>query len=142
MNHTITIAVIIFVAGLFGGVVNYYRSYTINSGSHRECMTCILIGVGASCLVPLFLSMISSNLIENSRSDDKYFFTFGGLCIIAAIFSNKFINSIGEKVLKEVEQTKEGVNDIKTHNKFKDKLTKTIEEQLKDRLDDRLTKEN
>lgn len=140
MNHTITIAVIIFVAGLFGGVVNYYRSYTINSGSHRECMTCILIGVGASCLVPLFLSMISSNLIENSRSDDKYFFTFGGLCIIAAIFSNKFINSIGEKVLKEVQQTKEDVSDIQKQNKFNDNLAKIIKDQLEDQLDDNLPK--
>lgn len=88
MINTLIIVGIILVAGIFGGVVNYFTIYDKKeSGSNRKCWAAILAGVAASCLVPLFLSMISSDLIVNSRKDDKYYLVFAGLCLIAGIFS-------------------------------------------------------
>jgi len=48
--------------------------------------------------------MISSDLIVNSRKDDKYYFVFAGLCLVAAIFSRRFINSMSKRILEQVEK--------------------------------------
>jgi hypothetical protein len=113
MSNTLAIVGIILIAGIFGGLVNYF---TVNNqkeaGSSRKCWEAVLVGIAASFLVPLFLSMISSDLIVNCRNDDKYYFVFAGLCLVAGIFSRRFINSIGKKILDQVEMTKEKVNDI------------------------------
>jgi hypothetical protein len=113
MSNTLAIVGIILIAGIFGGLVNYF---TVNNqkeaGSSRKCWEAVLVGIAASFLVPLFLSMISSDLIVNCRNDDKYYFVFAGLCLVAGIFSRRFINSIGKKILDQVEMAKEKVNDI------------------------------
>ena len=100
-----TISCIILFAGIFGGVVNYFTVHTKReAGSNRKCWGTVLAGIAASCLVPLFLSMISSDLIVNSRKDDKYYFVFAGLCLVAAIFSRRFINSMSKRILEQVEK--------------------------------------
>jgi len=61
----------------------------------------------------LFLATISSNLLENCEKDSKNYFEPAGLCLIAAIFSRRFIDTIGKKILKEAAETKEEVKDAK-----------------------------
>jgi hypothetical protein len=113
MSNTLAIVGIILLAGIFGGLVNYFTLYNQKeAGSNRKCREAVLVGIAASFLVPLFLSMISSDLIVNCRTDDKYYFVFAGLCLFAGIFSRRFINSIGKKILDQVEMAKEKVNDI------------------------------
>ncbi|WP_317044186.1 YEATS-associated helix-containing protein [Flavobacterium oncorhynchi] len=71
----------------------------------------LLSGIGASILVPLLLNMLSSNLIKN---DDKFdsinYFVFAGFCFIAGYFSDRFINSMGERILKDLKDTKDKAN--------------------------------
>ena len=118
MVNTFAIGSIILGAGIFGGLVNYLTIFTKKElGSKRRLLGTILAGIAASCLVPLFLSMISSDLIVNSRKDDKYYFVFGGLCLIAGIFSRRFINSIGERILRQVEKSNEKMNEVVNENK-------------------------
>ncbi|OXB00175.1 hypothetical protein B0A75_09535 [Flavobacterium oncorhynchi] len=55
--------------------------------------------------------MLSSNLIKN---DDKFdsinYFVFAGFCFIAGYFSDRFINSMGERILKDLKDTKDKAN--------------------------------
>jgi hypothetical protein len=116
--NTLTIVGIILIAGIYGGIVNYLTIYNQKeTGSNRKCWGAILAGIAASFLVPLFLSMISSDLIVNCRNDDKNYFVFAGLCLVAGIFSGRFINSIGKKILDQVEKTKERINEVEGKNK-------------------------
>jgi ABC-type siderophore export system fused ATPase/permease subunit len=120
---------IILLAGIYGGIVNYFTLYNQKeSGSNRKFCGAILAGVAASFMVPLFLSMISSDLIENSRKDDKYYFVFAGLCLVAGIFSRRFINSIGKKILDQVEKANEKINQVEAKNKEQVSVVKMIQD--------------
>jgi DNA-binding MarR family transcriptional regulator len=66
----------------------------------------MVIGIAASFLVPLFLQMISSDLLQRGASDHLALFVFAGFCLIAAISSKAFIRTLSEQVLKEVRAAK------------------------------------
>lgn len=94
--------VIIVAAGLLGGAVNAVRA----SRSNGQWAKSLLKGVVAALLVPVFLEIIKSDLGSVANPDDPYYnyLVFAGLCLIAAIFSDKFIDSIGERILQKVEK--------------------------------------
>lgn len=81
-------------------------------------------------MVPLFLGMISSDLIANSRTDDKNFLIFAGLCLVAAIFSGRFIDSIGERILKKVEEQEKKVDEIETKNENQQEIIEQFNKQV------------
>ena len=52
--------------------------------------------------------MLSSNLIKDSKEFDTInYFVFAGFCFVAGYFSDRFINSIGEKILRDLKATKD-----------------------------------
>ncbi len=118
---------LITISGFIGGIVNYFMIADSSKkllmqkkeGQHAPKMSfvfwrCVIVGLGASILVPLFLQMISSNLVQdvlNCRVDK--IFVFVGFCVVASIFSRRFIVSIGEKLLKELEETKQTAEEAK-----------------------------
>jgi predicted transcriptional regulator len=100
-------------SGLFGGTVNFFQLYSDQNKGWINYWRCVIVGLGAAFLVPLFLQMISSNLVDNVKTSDKDLLVFIGFCLIAAIFSRRFIETIGEKILKQVEQVKETAEQAK-----------------------------
>ena len=61
----------------------------------------MFLGIGSAILVPAFLKMIASDLIKKSdQYDNINYLIFAGFCLVAAIFSKRFINTIGEKILE------------------------------------------
>jgi predicted transcriptional regulator len=71
----------------------------------------ILIGIGAAFLVPLFLQLISSDILEKANENHQ-FLTFFSFCVLAAISSEKFITSISQKFLKELNEVKNTVGKV------------------------------
>ncbi|GAU80020.1 YEATS-associated helix-containing protein [Fusibacter sp. 3D3] len=106
MTHLTTIIFIMLFAGVFGGVVNYLmlqdKSNSAKLLKNKTFYKSIFLGVAASFLVPLFLNTISSNIIESSEKDIYQLLVFTGFCLIAAISSKTFINSISENMIKEL----------------------------------------
>jgi tetratricopeptide (TPR) repeat protein len=97
--------------GAFGGFVNYQieKNKDIQNSSWIRYIT---MGIAASFLVPLFLNMISSNLLSNIFNNctpsetnpcaikPENYFILVGFCMVAAIFSKQFIDSIAQRALK------------------------------------------
>ncbi len=100
-THTLTLLAIMVLAGAFGGVVNYLIEKKGNP-EQSSWLRSIVVGVAASFLVPLFLSMISSDLVSRSESDPGAMLVFTGFCLVAAISSLGFIRRLSDKVLQEV----------------------------------------
>ena len=106
-----TIVSVMVFAGLLGGLVNYFatRKSDPEDSSFRKSLT---LGVAASLLVPLFLNMISSNLLESIRgsasvpSDLLKIFVFAGFCLVAAISSSAFIKTLSDRILQEAREAK------------------------------------
>lgn len=93
----------ILIFGVFGGIINYFMQETSPlekvKKSKYQLFKSIFIGLAAAFLVPLFLNMISSDLIVESATDKNKLLVVGGLCLIAAISSKAFIYTLSDKLL-------------------------------------------
>ena len=85
--------------GLLGGLIN-----AIKTGKEKNRYWVSLVkGVVAAFLVPIFLEVIRSDIGRNLGTDLYDYIVFGGLCLVAAIFSDKFIDTLGDRILKKAE---------------------------------------
>ena len=96
---------IMTLAGAFGGLINYFIERR-DSPDKSSVVRSLVVGIGASYLVPLFLNMISSNLMQQLEVDAGKLLVFIGFCLIAAITSSAFIRSLSDKVLKDASEAK------------------------------------
>ncbi len=106
---------IMVLAGLLGGWINFLIEQR-DDRSGASLIRSVVIGVGASFLVPLFLNTISSTLIKapehsNWIEVDKYL-VFSGFCLIASISSSAFIRTLSDRILNEVREAKKKVQAI------------------------------
>lgn len=123
-THIIILAVIMLVAGAFGGFINYLLEVRDNK-EKASILRSLVVGIGASYLVPLFLTMISSALItQNTEAPEKYF-VFAGFCLIASISSSAFIRTLSDRILSEVKKNTKLVEEVK--NEVQPIITKETE---------------
>ncbi len=102
---------IMLLMGGFGGLVNYLQNR--KSDPESDALGSVAGGIAAAFLVPLFLQMISSNLFEKSQKDHIQLFVFAGFCLIAAIVSKSFLQTVAQRVLQLVNETKREVGEVK-----------------------------
>jgi DNA-binding MarR family transcriptional regulator len=109
---------VMLLAGSFGGLINYFLLLK-NDPENASVPKSIIIGVGASFLVPLFLNMISSNLIESIKGttevpgDHSKLLVFAGFCLIAAISSTAFIQTLSDRILSEAKAARKQAAEAK-----------------------------
>jgi len=105
----IDIALVMLVAGALGGLVNYFLADP-EQERRLAWWQHVLVGITASYMVPLFLNMISGDLIDKIRGtaekqgDYSKLFVLAGFCLVAAVSSRAFIRSLSERVLQEVKK--------------------------------------
>jgi hypothetical protein len=131
-QHLLILLVIIVSVGAFGGILNYLHSFDTLEKDKRNRYVKInytFLGIGSALVVPAFLKMIASDLIKNTdKYDNINYLIFAGFCFVAAIFSRRFINTIGEKILETAKQAEKTANESKQQvEKTKLELTSTQE---------------
>ena len=89
---------IMLCAGILGGAANYFRSEKGTSRSGAELLKYAVLGVVAALTVPLFLNMISSDLLVAAKSRPVDLFVFGALCLLFVLFSRRFVESTSTKL--------------------------------------------
>ncbi|MBU2712375.1 YEATS-associated helix-containing protein [Zooshikella harenae] len=110
-SHILLLAVVMLMAGVFGGLVNYYL-YQRQGYDLTHLLRCIILGIGASFLVPVVLDLLSSTLVVDSQNDPSRLLIFTGFCLIAAICS-RFVNtSHTERLLAEARFAQQQVSSI------------------------------
>ncbi|MFO8054630.1 MAG: YEATS-associated helix-containing protein [Bacteroidales bacterium] len=87
----------ILLFGLLGGVVNALRK----DKASGEYWKSLVKGVVAAFLVPVFLEIIKSDLGRQLAEDLYDYLVFGGLCLVVAVFSDSFIDRLGERVMEK-----------------------------------------
>jgi hypothetical protein len=120
--HICLLIWIILSFGLFGGTINFFIVYSSKNKEAQKwwllLLKSLIFGLGASMLVPLFLDTISSNILEFDSKQpfpEKRYFLLAGFCLIAAIFSKRFIEdlySIVMKAKKEAEEANKRVSEL------------------------------
>ena len=107
-----SLILIMVIAGYFGGLVNYYL--VDENGEKGKRSKSIILGLGASFLVPLFLNMISSKLLDKTTLEEpNNLLVFMGFCLIAAMSSKSFIENITDRMMNDLEDTKKKIKEVK-----------------------------
>ncbi|WP_345872244.1 YEATS-associated helix-containing protein [Shewanella algae] len=109
MTHEIIIALIMIITGAVGGAANFLSDDNLKF----ECRTIaksLVLGISASVMVPLFLSMISSNLLVESSTSAESYFVLAGFCMVASIFSRSFIDGVSSKVLNDLQKKTDNID--------------------------------
>jgi predicted transcriptional regulator len=69
--------------------------------------------VVAALTVPLFLNMISSNLLEGTRARPIDLFVFAGFCLIYVVASRRLFENVANKLLSQLDQVRDDVTQLK-----------------------------
>lgn len=107
-KHTLTLVAIILFVGAFGGYLNHLHNFDTTEDSQenkRIKNKYILLGIGSALLVPTFFKMIASDLLKYTNPfDNLNYLIFAGFCLVSAIFSRRFITTLGDKILDAVKK--------------------------------------
>lgn len=112
------IVAVMLVSGAVGGLVNWFLTESGADTPPLAWWKHLIIGVAAAFIVPLFLNMISADLIHQIRGDtgvggsggggdETKLLVLAGFCLVAAISSRGFIQSITQRLLREVEAVRQ-----------------------------------
>ena len=103
-GHMLIILMIMVLAGILGGVANYFLSE--RQGDGRDWTRYPVLGVISALTVPLFLNMISSNLLDAPRTRPVDFFVFAGFCLCYVLASRRLFENVANRLLGQVDQVK------------------------------------
>ena len=139
MTHIGVIITIIISAALLGGLTNFLIVFKSTDATEEKWVNffkSILVSLCAASTVPLFLQIISNNLLDvlpNSIYPDKNYFILAGFCVLAAFFSKRFLEDLYEKVNRaeqKADQAKQQVENLENKNQEVD--NETINEKIVD----------
>ena len=122
------IILVIFIAGIFGGAVNYLRKKDEKKAfKWPDFLKAIIFGVVAAALIPLFLELTESNILKEDSFNKLMVFL--GFCLIAAISSSEFIDSITKRLLSKIDKLQ---NEIESVNTEDDQVEEIVINQIAD----------
>jgi hypothetical protein len=97
-NYMLLLFGIMLGAGLLGGLANYFLGERGGAFSGRSLFKYVVLGVVAAFTVPLFLNMISSDLLAMARTRPIDLFVFGGFCLLFVLFSRRAVENLSERL--------------------------------------------
>jgi hypothetical protein len=134
------IAAVMLIAGALGGLIAFFLSDPQNEKKLAWWQQ-MIVGIGAAFIVPLFLNMISGDLIDKIRGtngqnpDFSKLFVLAGFCLVAAFSSRAFIQSISEKILQAVRNADKKAEEAKEQAaEAKEVVAPLIEEETAEEL--------
>lgn len=112
-SYMLMVLLIMVAAGVLGGIANYFLSDRQGDGGRRDWGKFLTLGVIAALTVPLFLNMISSNLLEAARTRPVDFFVFAGFCLIYVVASRRVFENVANKLVGQMDQMRREMGQIK-----------------------------
>jgi hypothetical protein len=115
--HILGAILMIIGAGVLGGAINLWQARNDKESVPKNCGYYFLLSIAATSTVPLFLSLTKSNLLNNVLAKDlnpEEWFIFFAVCVVAAIFSQNFLETVSKKLLQKVDQIEQKANKAKS----------------------------
>jgi hypothetical protein len=124
---------IMIVTGIVGGTINLAltRPERIDP---LAWLWSVLAGIGAAFLMPLFMRIISSTLLTSivgTGYSTEDVLVFAAFCLLAAISSKAFIQSLTDKVLQQVNKAVRDAGEAKEQARITKEKTETSTRELK-----------
>ncbi len=112
-GHMLLILAIMVVAGILGGIANYFLADRSGDPARRDWVKYPVFGVVAALTVPLFLNMISSTLLEGARTKPIDFYVFAGFCLIYVVASRRLFENMVQRLMGQIDQVRREVGHLK-----------------------------
>lgn len=95
------VLVIMLATGLFGGMINWVLPANLDSSGNRvqPVVHCILIGIGATILIPLFLEIAQSKLLDKMHNS----YTLSDTTVIASAPVTKAVKKTEELMVGKIQ---------------------------------------
>lgn len=110
-NHIFIMTTVMLLAGIFGGLVNYYL-YGEKDPDAASLPRFLVVGVGASFLVPVVLDLVNSELVLESQGDPSRLLIFTGFCLISALLSRFVIDNLSDRIFNEAQVAKKRSEEV------------------------------
>lgn len=135
-----TIIFLILLTGFLGGLANYLAIRDSKEQTWRIFFYNILLGIIGASLIPLFLQLTSSKLLDNCGQCYTTFLVLGGYMLVASIFAKRLIDNLGEKVFNIKKEIEKQIDNRRTEPDVKDDLPKKEIEDIEEKLRDKFSK--
>ena len=99
-NHIFALVTIMLMAGVFGGLLNFYMQSQADTDS-TSMPRSLIGGLAGDFVVPLVLFLVSSDLVVASQGDPSGMLIFGGFCLIAAWTSRFAMTTVTKRIQQE-----------------------------------------
>jgi len=103
-NYMLLLFAVMVITGILGGRGNYLKNEKAGGSAGKEMIKYALLGIVAALTVPLFLNMISSDLLAVAKSRPIDLFVFAGFCLLFVLFSRRFVESAATKLMQQLGQ--------------------------------------
>ena len=97
---------IMVISGILAGLTNYFFSENQKPQVLQAILGRCLLGIAAALTVPLFLNIISSNLLATAQKNPINLLVFNGICLIFAFALCRFKEIIFVKQSRKTEKDK------------------------------------
>jgi DNA-binding MarR family transcriptional regulator len=97
---------VMVISGTLAGLTNYFFSENHKPPVLRAILGRCLLGIVAALTVPLFLNIISSNLLSTAQKNPMNLLVFNGICLIFAFVLFRFKEIVFVKPSQKTEKDK------------------------------------
>jgi hypothetical protein len=131
-----------FGSGVLGGAANYLILHK-DDPQYAKRSRSFVLGLVASLLVPLFLKAIGSDMVDKITTI-RYgsgvpfdFFVFASLCLLGAVFSRTFAETVAKRLAAEVEKAKRESQEAQTRATMAEEKASQVEPVLRQEMEAR-----
>jgi len=97
---------IMLISGILAGLTSYFFSENQRPWVWQTVLARCLLGIAAALTVPLFLNIISSNLLAAAQKNPINLLVFNGICLIFAFVLCRFKDIVFVKQSQKTEKDK------------------------------------
>lgn len=112
-SHMLIIFGIMILAGLLGGLANFFLSDRHGELGSREWLKYAILGIVSALTVPLFLNMLSSTLLEGARTKPIDLYVFGGFCLAYVVASRRLFENVAIRLMGQIDQVKRDMQQLR-----------------------------
>ena len=129
-------------SGLLGGAANFLLLHK-DDPEYAKRSRSFVLGLVASLLVPLFLKAIASDMVDKITTIHYGsgipfdFFVFASLCLLAAVFSRTFAETVAKRLAAEVEKAKRESQEAQTRAALAEEKASQTEPVLRQEMEQR-----
>lgn len=114
-QHLMTVLIILVVAGVLGGVANYFLRDREVEAQSRDWLRYPILGLVAALTVPLVLSMLSSNLIDAGRTNAGDHLVLAGFSLIYVVLSRRLFDNTLNRLMTKTDKLGKDIDRLRQH---------------------------